>query len=264
MNKYCVIGRNFKTYFIKRLSEEVGQGLSFYNPWENENPPLAGTYLFRSSAIYGSNIDLESLVKLPSWAKVINSAQALNNFRDKKRQYSLSLGRPFQSIPWLSLAAQAPDIVQEFFLDHPDVIIKPLRGQGGWGVERLSSATFVSWWNSRVDEDYLLQKFIPGNEWRIFFIQDQLWCLKRSGEGSAVNFAQGGEAELISPPKDLQKLVQVCIQNSGAFYGAIDLIENEGEYYFLELNLSPGIEQLEKVSGDNIISELLQALNSIT
>jgi glutathione synthase/RimK-type ligase-like ATP-grasp enzyme len=264
MNKYCVIARNFKTYFIKRLSEEVGEGLILFNPWEEETLPGAAIYLFRSSAVYGSNKDLEVLNQIPARAMIFNPAEALNKFRDKKLQYTWPLNGPFKSIPWVSLEGRELAFAEKFVQEHPEVVVKPLRGQQGWGVEKLDISSLKEWWARRSDDEYLLQQFISGVELRLFFIRDEFFLLKRTGQGIAVNFAQGGEAELVPIPDRLREQALLFIQNSGAFYGALDLIFSQDEYHFLELNLSPGIEQLESLSGENIIHKLLQAMNSGT
>lgn len=264
MNKYCVIARNVKTYFIKRLSEEVGESLVYFNPWSQDILPSASVYLFRSSAVYGDDQDLKSLASVPSSAKIINPPASLSSFRDKLHQYSRSLGQPFQSIPWINLQGAHLAEAEKFIQLHGDVVVKPHRGQQGWGVEKLDRHRLQAWWERRSDDEYLLQKFISGEEYRLFFIKDSFFLLRRSGDGGVANFALGGEAELALIPPQLREMGRVCIKNSGALYGAIDLIYSKGEYHFLELNLSPGIEQLEKVTGENIIRLLLDSMKSAT
>jgi len=263
MNKYCVIARNFQTYFVKRLSEEVGKELSWFNPWEGSELPPAAIYFFRSSAVYGGQRDLDSLKQIPHGALLVNPETALNTFRDKEKQYSLNLGLPFRLIPWMDLRGKDQNAAENFLQHQGEMIVKPIRGQQGWGVEKLNQESLRNWWERRSDDEYLIQKFIQGKEQRLFFIGDEFYLLSRRGEGPAANFAQGGSAELISVPDKLKSLGRECIQNSQAIYGAIDLILAEGEYHFLELNISPGIEQLEKVSGENILQKLLKHLNSM-
>lgn len=261
MNKYCVIARNFRTYFIKRLSEEVGKELALYNPWGSERIPNSSVYFFRSSAVYGSEKDLEAIRALPPEAIVLNSPTVINNFRDKNRQYSLSLGRPFSSIPWTNLQGKSLPFAMEFIRENEDIIVKPIRGQGGWGVEKHNLLSFPEWWKQKLDDEFLLQKYLDGEEMRLFFIRDEYYLLRRKAESVAVNFSQGGEAELIPITEELRSLARECIKNSGAFYGAIDLIFYQGKYHFLELNNSPGIEQLEQITGLNIVQKLLISIN---
>lgn len=263
MNKYCVIARNFKTSFIKRLSEEVGDELAFFNPWEDEVLPKARIYFFRSTAIHGSDLDLKSLSRLPENSLLINPEQSLRAFRTKETQYAQGLHEPFQPIPWLSLLGRSLDEARGFAETQGPVVVKPIRGQQGWGVERLTSETLCDWWKKRTDDEYLLQRFIPGRELRLFFIRDQYLLLQRRGEETA-NFARGGSAEACELPRELKALADIFIGNSGAFYGAIDLMESGGKFYFLELNLAPGIEQLEAVTGENVIELLIRSLNSVT
>ena len=82
----------------------------------------------------------------------------------------------------------------------------------------------------------------------------------RSGEGIKTNFAQGGEATLVTmPPKTIEEEADKIIAHSPCEYGAIDLLWTGSEAYVLEVNSQPGIEQLEKITQVNIMKKILSA-----
>ena len=58
---------------------------------------------------------------------------------------------------------------------------------------------------------------------------------------------------------DVTQEIERLIEKSGAYYGAIDFILQDDQIYFLELNVVPGIEQLEKISGQNVLRPFLSA-----
>ena len=137
------------------------------------------------------------------------------------------------------------------------VLVKPDVGQGGWGIKIVSREQWPSWFKNQRDMSYVVQPYLKDClEWRVFFIQDELVSLKRKGAGVAANFKQGGEAVSISLPFEIEKEVRRLIQVSGAFYGGIDILQDQKGFYFLELNAVPGIEQAEKVSNINLMSRL--------
>jgi glutathione synthase/RimK-type ligase-like ATP-grasp enzyme len=80
--------------------------------------------------------------------------------------------------------------------------------------------------------------------------------------GVTANFTQQGIATLSTLPQDYSQILEKCVQRSGAFYGAIDLLVQDGHPYVLEINSVPGIEQLEKVSGRNVIKEFVHGFMS--
>ncbi len=260
MNKICVIAKNKSTYFIKRLIEEVGQ-VALFDPWSDYEFPEAEKYIVRTTGIYRNDLDLLMVKSLPK-EKVVNSYEVLNRFRTKPSQYLWFDEHNFSSLPWLPLKGTDLVTVEKFFRLYPSAVVKPLAGQGGWGIEVVSWDNFKSWKKKKgADEDYLLQPFIKdAMELRYFFIQGhEPIVLKRSAKtGIAANFQREGGAELSSLPPEFQKEINEVISKSGAFYGAMDLLIKDDRLIILELNSVPGIEQLEKVSGKNIASILVR------
>ncbi len=251
MNKLCVLARNRETYFLKRLTEEVGEFV-YCHPWEEMVLPEASVYLVRTTGIYGDDRDLDLL--RASQELIINPVSTHELLRDKSVQFRFLEKKGFHVIPWKELDGRG-----EFLPEK--VLIKPVRGQGGWGIRVMNKATFLEWEKATTDRSWIIQPYLENvKEFRLFFCGDEEILLERSG-GLAANFAQGGEAKLVETPSELSELGEEVRMITGAQYGAIDFFEApNGEHLILEVNPVPGIEQLEKVTGQNIIRKILSLL----
>ncbi len=263
MNKLVVVAKNSETHFIKRLTEEVGESVLIFNPWADLVLPDSQKYLVRTTGVYGSDLDL-LILKTLTPDKIINPFPSLQLFRSKLTQYYWFEDHQFPVPAWISLKGVDVLTVEKFFRLYPTAVVKPSIGQGGWGVEGLNWEKFKSWWKKKQgrDEDYILQNFIPdATELRYFFIQGEAPIVleRKSKSGIAANFKKQGQAELSKLPIELQPLVDRLITKSGLYYGAIDLLLDRGNPQILEVNAVPGIEQLESVSGQNVMGRLLSA-----
>lgn len=263
MNKLVIIAKNPKTYFIERLIKEVGERVELFNPWTDLEMPTGENYLVRTTGVYGNDLDLMMVQSLPQ-ERVINPLESLKRFRSKSVQYTWFEELDFPVLHWLPLKGTDLLTIEKFFRLYPKAVVKPLNGQGGWGIEVLTWATFKSWWKKRQgrDENYLIQPLVTGaRELRCFFIKNSFMVTleRKSKSGIAANFKQQGVALVTELPAEVQETINRLIDKSGVLYGAIDLFIDDGRPVILELNTVPGIEQLEKVTGFNIIHKLLSA-----
>ncbi len=264
MNKLVILTKNPQTYFIKRLIQEVGDsGVQLFNPWADIIMPEGDRYVIRTTGIYKNDLDLMMIQGLPQ-DKVINPLPALKRFRSKSSQYSWFDEEGIPSLHWLPLKGTDLITIEKFFRLYPECVVKPLVGQGGWGIEALTWESFQGWWKKRKgkDEDWLIQPLVRGaRELRHFFIKGEfaLTLERKALTGIAANFQKQGGATVVELPAEIKDEVNRLIEKSGALYGAIDLFIDNGRLRILELNTVPGIEQLEQVSGVNIIGKLLSA-----
>lgn len=264
MNKICVVTKNPDTYFVKRLTEEVGESIVLFNPWTDFLFPEVDLYLSRCSGVYGSDLDLMFLKSVPK-NRLVNNIDVLNLFRSKSIQYEWFEKEDIPSLPWLPVKGVDLLTIEKFFRLYPELIVKPIIGQGGWGVEKITWPQFKSWKKKKgTDQDYLLQPFIKeATEYRYFFIKGRSPIIfeRKIKSGFAANFKNQGEAFISELPQSAQHKLKQLETLSGAHYGAIDLLIKENQVIVLELNVVPGIEQLEKVSGINVIKELLESFS---
>lgn len=251
MNKLCVVARNRETYFIKRLTEEVGD-IFFWNPWESNLIPEADIYLMRTSGVYGDDRDIDLL--RDNKRPIINPIAAHELLRDKARQFRFLEKKGFHLIPWKTL-----DDRGEFLPEK--ILIKPIRGQGGWGIRTMNQEEFLAWEKSTTDRSWIIQPYLEEvKELRLFFCGDEEILLERTG-GIAANFSQGGRAMMIPIPDALSELGEEIRMITGLLYGSVDLFQTKnGEHLILEINPVPGVEQLEKVTGLNIIRKVISHL----
>ena len=174
MNKFAVLTKNPETYFNRRLIEEVGKGgVLLINPWELAKPSLAGIkkILVRTTSVHG-NEDLNFMKKHEGEFEFINPLKSQVMLRNKKLQYELmpKLGIPI--LPWLDIQTEE-NLVEDFIqMDGQEhFLIKPHRGQQGWGIKVLDEFDLRAWLHHATDKEYLLQPFVRGKEIRIFFIE---------------------------------------------------------------------------------------------
>lgn len=266
MNKLIIIAKNPHTYFIKRLQEQLpSTEIPLLNPWEQEyfSTQDNQVILVRTTSIHNSTKDLDfiSTHKLKS----IPSLHALNTLRTKPLQfkYFKQLGIPHLS--WLDLEQTTAKDIVKFSQDKKRLLIKPKRGQGGWGIEVFEEVSeLLSWWEKAQDREYMLQHYLEEHEeFRLFFIKEDYICLKRMKEGVAANFKQEGRAQVVELPAFLHQIIEKIRLDLDLHYGAADFLVSGQKAYLLEMNLVPGIEQLEIVSQKNIAKDLLISLSCL-
>lgn len=262
MKQVCVVTNNKNTYFIKRLIECVGiSDVSFWNPWSESKVPIVDFYLVRTSGVHDPNdLDLKYLHGIKN-AAFVNPLEGLRLCRDKITQEVFFKDQGISTIPW--------KMVSEFRINDfcsRDVLVKPIRGQGGWGIEVLNQQKFSEWYQRQLlkkDLCYLVQPYLKDlEEYRVFFIQKdfQIVLKRMSSKGVTANFTQEGNAQVSVIPIILKDAVDKIIETSNVLYGAIDFLVGSDQYYMLELNTTPGIEQLEKVSGIDVMKILVAEL----
>lgn len=267
MNKFTVIAKNKETYFIKRLTEEVGEdSICILDPWQSQEEAFpVGAILVRTTGVYGGNADLDFLETRCRRKEIINPLEALSIFRSKLSQYELFGRIGIPQVPWLDLRQTDVSVIMSFIQNFPvpRYIIKPHRGQGGWGIKAMTPRQIYDWYESSSDREYILQPCIEGaREFRFFFIGDKLaWTIERfkaRGEVAA-NFQLEGEARRVDTDPRFEGIIRQIRSTTPVHYGALDILVIENEIFVLELNVVPGIQQMEKVLGINVMRCLLES-----
>lgn len=262
MNKICVIAKNKNTYFINRLREEVSGDLALFDPWSDLELPEAQRYICRTTGIYHSDLDLLILGSLPPDI-VVNPVHVLKRFRSKMSQWIWFEENNIPCLSWLSLKNEELITALKFARLYPQLVVKPDIGQGGWGIEGLRVDNLEAWIKKKKktgDMDYLIQPLVKdAEEYRYFFMkgEDPVVLKRKALSGIAANFQRQGIAQIATFPEHFQKEVERLIHLSGALYGAIDLFIQGDRLIILELNAVPGFEQVEKISGLNLINKLI-------
>ncbi|QIM63082.1 ribosomal protein S6 modification protein [Pasteurellaceae bacterium Orientalotternb1] len=196
---------------------------------------------------------------------VLNNAQSFRLARDKWQS--------LQTLVTSGIAVPNTAITGELFatsvslngFSHP-IIIKTLSGSQGVGVMKLdqkSSSMSLLDTLKAAQIPTLQQQFISesqGQDIRAFVIGDQVVAAMvrqgASGEFRA-NIHQGGNATSIQLSAAEQQLAIQATKALGLDVAGVDLVRSKKGLLVLEVNASPGLEMIEKVSGVDIAGKMI-------
>ena len=198
---------------------------------------------------------------------VVNRARAIAAARHKFHSLRILAqhGLPIPPSLTVGSAAFLEDTVAE--MGNYPFILKPFHGTHGTGVMLLDTPTSLT---SAVDalcdlhEDYVIQPFIAeagGVDIRVLVVGGKaIAAMKRSapvGEFRA-NVHRGASGEAISLPDEY---TDVAIRATAALeleIAGVDLLQTNAGPVVLEVNPSPGFEELESVTGINISDAIIE------
>uniref|UniRef100_UPI000E5CD91C ATP-grasp domain-containing protein n=1 Tax=Haemophilus parahaemolyticus TaxID=735 RepID=UPI000E5CD91C len=203
--------------------------------------------------------------------KVLNSAQAFRLARDKWQSLQLlaAYGLP---IPSTSYIGELVESSSQLALHFPSVVLKTLVGMQGTGVElykETSTALNKLKMLKQVGEKALVQDFIAetrGQDIRAFVIGDQVVASMQRTAGNGdfrANLHQGGKAESIELTGEEKQIAIQATKAIGLDVAGVDLIRTKQGPMILEVNASPGLEGIEKVSGNDIAGMMVDYLLGI-
>lgn len=187
---------------------------------------------------------------------VVNRVNSLREARNKWFSY-LALRDDDLPVPTSSLAAK-----KDFPKTYP-YVAKMLEGSKGVGVFLMASAQDVL--KLPLADEWLIQDFIreaDGRDHRLFVIDGVVVAAmeRRAAEGDfRSNLACGGQAFAYEPTpleKDIALRATKCL---GLRVSGVDLIPSRAGPLVLEVNGSPGLEGIERVSGVNVAAAIIGA-----
>ncbi|WP_301099395.1 RimK family alpha-L-glutamate ligase [Otariodibacter sp.] len=199
---------------------------------------------------------------------VLNSSQAFRLARDKWQSLQL-LAAANLPVPDTVFTGDLFSTTQTVKSFSPSAIIKTIAGSQGVGVmlsenERSTVSLLDTLRSAKVKS--LLQKYIEeasGQDIRAFVIGNRVVATMArfgtSGEFRA-NIHQGGYAEPIELSSHEQNIAIKATQALGLDVAGVDLIRSQTGSMILEVNASPGLEMIEKVSNINIAKLMIQNL----
>lgn len=199
--------------------------------------------------------------------RVVNPPRAIEACVDKYLT-NVRLAAAGLPTPPTHVAQCADDALEAFARLGGDVVLKPVFGAEGRGMQRVSNRE-LAWRTFRVLEQtgqlIYQQRFIdhPGHDLRVFVmggkVRAAMW--RSSGTDWRTNVAQGGtteRAELTPREADLavRAAVAVCCPIAG-----VDLLSGpRGELYIIEVNAVPGWKALAPTCGIDIAAEIVRFL----
>lgn len=198
----------------------------------------------------------------------LNSAAAFELARDKWRslQHLHTKGMPIPSTSISGSSVSSSAILQPF--SSPS-IIKTCTGSQGVGVmlvETFSSAKSIVDTLTSNQIPFLVQQFIQeaaGQDIRAFVIGGKVVAaMERQGKVGEfrANIHQGGSAKPCQLSDEEQQLAVKATLALGLDVGGVDLIRSEQGTMILEVNASPGLEMIEKVSQMEIAEQMIDYL----
>lgn len=208
------------------------------------------------------------LEKLPPSCLVVNDPAEVRNAPEK------ILVTDFQELMPPTLISRDANAIKAFRATHKDIIVKPLYGNGGAGVFRLSPAdqnlnALLEMFFAQSREPVMVQRFEPAvsaGDKRIILVEGEpVGAINRvPAEGEArSNMHVGGRPEpiaLSARDREICAALGPTLRDRGLIFVGIDVIGD----YLTEINVtSPtGIREIERFSGVNIAALTWDAITA--
>lgn len=223
-----------------------------------------------SHTFYGT-----AVVRQFEMAKVysINPSQGITRSRDKLHAQQL-LARAHVGLPVTGYAHATMDI--EGLLDvvgGTPVVVKLLEGTQGLGVvlaETRKAAESVIGAFRQLDANILVQEYIKeskGADVRAFVIAGKVVAaMRRTGAPGDFrsNLHRGGSAESIRLTPAERAAAVKAARTVGLNLAGVDLLQSDRGPLVLEVNSSPGLEGIEKASGIDVASRVIEFIEDNT
>jgi RimK family alpha-L-glutamate ligase len=148
------------------------------------------------------------------------------------------------------------------------IVVKPIFGSEGRGVVEIAdeaSAYRVLRTLTTVDAVLFLQEFIPNGGWdaRAFVIGGRVVAAmtRHAGTDFRTNASRGGRCEATELDAAQERLAVAAAKAVGAPIAGVDLMRsNDGEWFVLEVNSTPGFQALAACTRVPIPTLLMQFL----
>jgi RimK family alpha-L-glutamate ligase len=197
--------------------------------------------------------------------KVVNPPRAVETCVDKYLT-NVRLAAAGLPTPPTHVAQRADDAFAAFDSLGGDVVIKPVFGAEGRGMQRVSDRE-LAWRTFRILEQtgqlIYQQRFIhhPGHDLRVFVMGGKVKAAMRrkAGSGWRTNVAQGGTTERAELTAREAELAVRAAEAVGCPIAGVDLLPGpRGELYVIEVNAVPGWKALASTCGVDVAAEILR------
>lgn len=167
---------------------------------------------------------------------------------------------------------QVSQTCQQALLDFErlggDVVVKPIFGSMGRGIERLTKVAQARDCFARLIEQGSViyqQKFIQndGSDLRLFVIDQQVWAMRRKAtSGWITNISQGGQGVVHEATSQEIDLALRAAQAVGATIAGVDVIYDKttGQGKVIEINASVGWKEISRVLQVDFAEEVLLSI----
>ncbi|MCC5913431.1 MAG: 30S ribosomal protein S6--L-glutamate ligase [Balneolaceae bacterium] len=193
-------------------------------------------------------------------------SQALVRSRDKLRSLQI-LARANVGLPktvFTNYSKEVKKIIDN--VGGTPLIVKLLEGTQGYGVvlapTRKAAESIIEAFHS-MKARVIVQEFIEeakGADIRAFVIGNKVvGSMKRQGKEGEFrsNLHQGGSGQLIKLKKEEREAALRASRAMGLSIAGVDMLQSERGPLILEVNSSPGLEGIEKVTNNDIASKII-------
>lgn len=277
--KIAILSRNPRLYSTRRLCEAASQrghepvvvdALKCYMDITSERPAIfyKGEKLAGFDAVIpriGASITRYGTAVLRQFEMMgvypINESVAIGRSRDKLRSLQL-LSRKGIGLPVTGFAHSVSD-TQELIrlVGGAPLVVKLLEGTQGRGVvlaETDKAAESVIDAFHELDANFLVQEFIreaAGSDIRCLVVGDKVVAAMRriAKEGEfRSNLHRGGLADVVKLSKDERATALRAAKTMGLNMAGVDILRSERGPLVMEVNSSPGLEGIEKVTTKDV------------
>jgi ribosomal protein S6--L-glutamate ligase len=201
----------------------------------------------------------------------LNESVAIGRSRDKLRSVQI-LARDGVGLPITAFAndtTRTDDVID--IVGGAPTVIKLLEGTQGIGVvlsETHNSAKSVIEAFHGADIAILVQEFIKeaeGRDIRVFIIDGKpIAAIRRSGTKGDFrsNLHRGGHAEKITITRQEKAAAVKAARSMGLNVCGVDMLQSNRGPLVIEVNSSPGLEGIEKATGVDVASAIIQFLEA--
>lgn len=198
---------------------------------------------------------------------VVNESDAILNSRNKFRALQVCAGEGLD-IPDSVITRSLSDvpfglrIIKSFPL-----VLKMLQGSQGIGVMVAHSKSSVESILSTMlslDKEVILQQFIreaAGCDIRALVVNGKVAAsMKRVARGGEfrANIHRGGKGLAFKLPKRYEQAAIKAARAVNLDIAGVDILESDNGPKILEINSSPGFQELERATGQNIAREMIR------
>jgi ribosomal protein S6--L-glutamate ligase len=198
------------------------------------------------------------------------TSTALIRSRDKLRSMQMisksGIGIPKSVFARHPKADEVKNLIEE--VGGTPVILKLLEGTHGTGVVRadsVSSAKSAVEAFSGIKQDLIVQQYIEeagGKDIRAFVVDGEVvGAMERSSDVDEFrsNLHKGGKARAIDLDKKAKATAIEVIKYLGLKVAGVDMMMSEKGPLVIEVNSSPGLEGIEKATGNDIAGRIIES-----
>jgi ribosomal protein S6--L-glutamate ligase len=203
----------------------------------------------------------------------LNSADAIQRSRDKLLAHQILAmhNLPMPDTAFASSHDNTEDLIK--MVGGPPLVIKLLRSSQGKGVilaENRKSASSVIDALRNAEASFLVQQFISesaGQDLRCLVLDGKVIAAmvrRACGDEFRANLHKGGVAAEAKLTPEEKKLAVRAAKRLGLKFAGVDMLRSSRGPLLLEVNSSPGLEGIEKVTGVNVAGHVLDYIEAQT